>query len=67
MPRDRIVIEDPLTEEDAMLIWKERLDQAKNALKDARQFVKETGLMNKDAIFIGALIKVLEGILSKKG
>lgn len=67
MVRRNITIEDPLTEEEVNQIWEERVKEAHDAVKEARQFVKKHKLMDKDVLFIGALIKVLDGILYKKG
>lgn len=67
MVRSRIIIEDPLTEEETERIWLERLNQTKDALREARKFIKLHDLGNKDVLFLGALVKVLDGILEKKG
>lgn len=67
MPRDRIIIEDPLTEEEEERIWLERLNEAKDAVRNAKRFIKEADLMNKNVLFLTALVELLNGIISKKG
>jgi len=61
------IIEDPLTEEQAEQIWKERVAEAEQAVKAARKFIKQQKLNDKDVLFLGALIQLLDGILYKKG
>jgi len=61
------IIEDPLTEEQAEQIWKERVVEAEQAVKAARKFIKQQKLNDKDVLFLGALIQLLDGILYKKG
>ena len=67
MVRDRIIIEDPITDEEAEKIWQQRLNLVKDAVRKAKRFVKETDLRNKDILFLNALVEVLDGIISKKG
>lgn len=67
MIRKGIIIEDPLTEEEIEKIWLERLNQTKDAVREANKFIKVHDLRNKDILFLGALIKILDDILEKKG
>jgi hypothetical protein len=66
MARKPIEIEE-LTEEQANKIWEERIKEAQAHVKRARQFVSKHKLGDEDVLFIGGLIKILDGILYKKG
>jgi len=69
MPRDKVVVEDPveMTDEEVEKIWMDRLQKAHDEVRRARKFVKKHKLQNEDVLFIGALVKVLDGVLYKKG